>query len=131
MRPFIVIGSAVTAAILTAIADIIGGVIAVDQDSATRGVVVRSFIVVIALAVTAVVWWLRMTPRDRPETLLVGLMGGWLLNPSSWAGASFAGQLITSYGLGSFVIDFILWGITSVALVALMTRTSAPETTQR
>jgi hypothetical protein len=131
MRPAIVIGAAVTAAILTVIGDIIGGVIAVDNDSVTRGVAVRSFIVVIALAVTAVFWWLRMTPQDRPETLLAGLLGGWLLNPSSWVGASFAGRLFTSYGLGAFVIDFLLWGITSIALIALLSRTSAPETTRR
>lgn len=126
MRPLIVIGSAVTAAILTAIAAVIGGVVAVDQDSVTHGVAVRSLLVVIALAFTAVFWWLRMTPRDRPEALLVGLIGGWLLNPSSWTGASYAGRLFTSYGLGSFVIDLILWAMTSIVLLTLLTRTSTP-----
>jgi len=129
VRPLIVIGSALTAAVLTAIAAVIGGLVAVDQDSVAHGVVVRSLLVVIALAVTAVVWWLRMTPRDRPEALLLGLLGGWLLNPSSWAGASYAGRLFTSYGLGSFVIDFLLWAMTSVVLLTLLHRTST--TTRR
>lgn len=129
MRPLIVVGSALTAAVLTAIADVIGGVVAVDQDSVAHGVAVRSFLVVIALAITAVYWWLRMTPRDRPEGLLLGLLGGWLLNPSSWAGASYAGRLFTSYALGSFVIDFLLWAMTSMLLLTLLHRTST--TTRR
>lgn len=126
MRPFIIIGAALTAAVLTTLAAVIGGVAAVSQNSINNGVAVRSFLVVIALAVTAVIWWLRMTPRDRPEALLIGLLGGWLLNPSSWSGTSYAGQLFTSYGLGSLVIDLILWGITSLGLLTVLHRTSAP-----
>ncbi|MDX6277931.1 MAG: hypothetical protein QOJ72_2059 [Nocardioidaceae bacterium] len=124
MRPLIVIGSALTAAVLTFIAAVIGRIVAVNQDSELHGVAARSLLVVIALGLTAIFWWLRMTPRDRPEALLLGLLGGWLLNPSSWTGASYAGRFFTSYGLGSFVIDLVLWAMTSMAILTVLDRTS-------
>jgi hypothetical protein len=129
VRPLIIVGSAVTAAVLTFFAAVVGRVITVNQDSEIHGVAVRSFLVIIVLGVTAVYWWLRMGPRDRPEALLLGLLGGWLLNPASWTGASYAGRLFTSYGLGSFVIDFLLWAMTSMVILTVLDRTSS--TSQR
>lgn len=128
MRPQIIVGSALTAAVLTTLAAVIGGVIAVGQTSVDNGVVVRSFLVVIALGTTAVVFWLRMTPRDRPEALLLGLLGGWVLNPSSWAGASYAGQIFTSHAVAAFLIDLILWGATALGLITVLHRTSSSPT---
>jgi len=127
MRPVIIIGSAVTTGILTMVAAIIAGVVAVDQVSATSGVITRSFLVIAALAITAFVWWTRMKPGDPPEALLVGLLGGWALNVSSWAGASFAGRLFTSLTLGALLIDLVLWAVVSFALVFALSRTSVPQ----
>ena len=124
MRASIIIGSALTAAVLTMVADVIGGVIGANQVSVDTGVVIRSFLVVGALAITAAVWWLRMRPEDRPESLLFGLMGGWVLNFASWGGGAFAGQLVTNLAVGAFLIDFILWGAVAFALVFLLSRTS-------
>lgn len=128
MRPLIIFGSALTAAILTSIAAIVGGVVASAQLSVTSGVTIRSFMVIIALAITATIWWLHMTPQDRPEALVVGLMGGWLLNPSSWSGTSYAGQLFTSLDIASVLIDVILWGLTSIGLVLVLQHKSAAST---
>lgn len=124
MRPLIIIGSAITAGLLTTVAAIIAGVVAVDQVSLTSGVITRSFLVIAALAITAFVWWVRMKPGDQPEALLIGLVLGWALNVSSWAGASFAGQLFTTLTLGSLLIDLVLWALVSFGLVFALSRTS-------
>ncbi|MGH3459345.1 hypothetical protein [Aeromicrobium sp.] len=127
MRPLTIIGSAVTAGLLTMVAAIIAGVVAVDQVSVTTGVITRSFLVIAALAITAFVWWSRMKPGDPPEALLLGLVGGWVLNVSSWAGASFAGQLFTSLTLGAVLIDLTLWAAVSYGLVFALSRTAVPN----
>ena len=125
MRATIIIGCAITAAILTMTAAVIGGVVAANQISVDNGVVVRGFLVVVALAVTALIWWLRMRPTDRPEALLIGLMGGWFLNFSSWSGSAFVGQLFTSLTIGAFLIDLLLWGAVAFGLVLILSHTSA------
>lgn len=124
MRPSIVFGSAVTAGVLTMIAAVIAGVAAVDQGSVTSGVITRTFLVVAALAVTAFGWWTRMRPDDAPEGLLLGLVLGWAFNFSSWAGASFAGQLVSDYALAAALVDLVLWAGVSFVLVLALSRTS-------
>lgn len=125
MRPLVVIGTAVTAGILTMIAAVVAGVVAVDQTSITSGIIARTFLVIAALAITAFAWWSRMRPDDAPEALFVGLVAGWALNPQSWAGASFAGQLITDLPVGALLVDLVLWALLAFLLVLALTRTSA------
>lgn len=128
MRASIIVGSALTSAVLTMVAAVIAGVVAANQLSVQGGTVARGFLVVGALAITAVIWWLRMRPTDRPEALLLGLMGGWLLNVSSWSGSSFIGRLFADVGAVAALIDLVLWAIVSLGLVVLLSRTSAPVT---
>lgn len=128
MRARTVIGAALTGAVLAMAAGVIGGVVAADQLSVDGGVVVRAFLVVAALAVTAVVWWLRMNPDDRPEALLAGLLGAWLLDVNNWNGHGFLAQVFTGSDALATVIDLVLWAVVSVGLVALLSRTSAPVT---
>lgn len=125
MRVSIILGSALTAAVLTMIAAVIGGVVAADQLSAKDGAVARGFLVVGMLAVTAFIWWLRMKPTDRPEALLLGLMGGWLFNVSSWTGHSFLGRLFSDVTPIAVLVDLVLWAVVSLGLVALLSRTSS------
>lgn len=124
MRAAIVLGSALTAGVLTMVAVVISGVVAVDQASATSGVITRTFLVVAALAVTAFVWWTRMRPDDAPESLFAGLVLGWAFNLNSWAGASFAGQLVTDLPLAAALVDLVLWAGVAFVLVLALSRTS-------
>ena len=124
MRARIVIGSALTAAVLTMVAAVISGIIAADQISARDGTIARGFLVVGALAITSFTWWLSMKPSDRPEALLLGLMGGWLLNVSSWTGHSFIGRLFSDVTAVAVLVDLVLWAIVSLGLVAVLSRTS-------
>ncbi|MGA9101303.1 hypothetical protein, partial [Aeromicrobium sp.] len=62
MRGHIVIGSALTAAVLTMVAAVISGIVAADQISAKDGTIARGFLVVAALAITAFAWWITMQP---------------------------------------------------------------------
>ena len=124
MRARIVIGSALTAAVLTLVAAVISGIVAADQVSARDGAIAQGFLVVGALALTSFTWSQSMTPSDRPEALLLGLMGGWLLNVSSWTGHSFIGRLFSEVTLVTILVDLVLWGIVSVGLVVLLSRTS-------
>lgn len=126
MRPIIVFGTAVTAAVLTMVAAVVGGVVGAQQLSVTSGVAVRTFLVVAALTVTAVIWWIRMRPSDPPEALFLGLLVGWVLNFSSWTGTAFAAQLFTG-GLVSVVIDLVLWAAVAFALVFALSRTSSAD----
>ncbi len=124
MRASIVIGTALTAGVLTMVAVVISAVVAVDQASVTSGVITRTFLVVAALAVTAFIWWTRMRPDDAPEGLFLGLVLGWALNLNSWAGASFAGQLITDLPLAAALVDLVLWAGVAFLLVLALSRTS-------
>ncbi len=124
MRPMIVLGTALTAGVLTMVAAVIAGVVAVDQASVTSGVITRSFLVIAALAVTAFIWWTRMRPDDAPEGLFLGLVIGWVFNFSSWAGASFAGQLVSDLPLAAALVDLVMWAGVAFLLVLALSRTS-------
>lgn len=124
MRTRVIIGSALTAAVLTMVAAVISGIVAAEQVSARDGTITRGFLVVGALAITSFAWWLVMQPSVRPETLLLGLMGGWLLNASSWTGHSFIGRLFSDATPVAILVDLVLWAIVSLGLVALLPRTS-------
>ena len=124
MRVSIVIGSALTAAVLTMVAAVISGIVAANEISARDGTIARGFLVVGALAVTSFAWRLAMMPSDRPEALLLGLMGGWLLNASSWTGHSFIGRLFSDLTPVAILVDLVLWAIVSLGLVALVSRAS-------
>ena len=127
MRPLIILGSAVTASLLTMVAGVISGYVGFQQTSATSGEVTRVFLVIAALAVTAFAWWTRMTPDDKPEALLAGLVLGWLLNPSSWNGTSFGGRLVSDMTLAAILVDLVLWVIVSFVLVLALSRTSSVD----
>jgi len=124
VRVSIVIGSALTAAVLTMVAAVISGIVAANEISARDGTIARGFLVVGALAVTSFAWRLAMMPSDRPEALLLGLMGGWLLNASSWTGHSFIGRLFSDLTPVAILVDLVLWAIVSLGLVALVSRAS-------
>ena len=126
MRGSIVLGSALTAAVLTMVAAVISGIVAADQISATAGTVARGFLVVGALAITTLIWRLVMEPTDRVESLLLGLMGGWLLNVSSWTGLSFVGRLFTDATGVAILIDVLAWAVVSLGLVASSVRFHLP-----
>lgn len=118
MRARIVIGSALTAALLTMVASVISGIVAADLVSMKDGAITRAVLVPAALGVTVVIWRSLMEPSDRPEALLLGLMGGWLLNTSSWTGHAFVGRLFSDITPVAVVIDVGLWLVLSIGLVA-------------
>jgi hypothetical protein len=126
MRGSIVLGSALTAAVLTMVAAVISGIVAANEMSPTVGTVARSILVVGALALTTVAWRSVMDPADRPESLLLGLMGGWMLNASSWSGLSFIGRLFSDVPPVAIVIDLVAWSIVSLGLVAVLARVHSP-----
>jgi hypothetical protein len=120
MRGSIVLGSALFAAVLTMVAAVISGIVAANLVSPNGGTVVRGFLVVAALAVTIVSWRAVMEPADRPEALLLGLMGGWLLNVSSWTGDSFIGRLFADSAPVAITIDLLAWALVSRGLVSML-----------
>ncbi len=129
MRASIVLGSALTAAVLTMIAAVISGIVAADLVSPKDGAITRGFLVVGALALTSYAWRHDLKPSDRPEALLLGLMGGWVLNASSWTGHAFVGRLFSDVTPVAILVDLLLWTIVSLGLVALLAR--APSTATR
>ena len=120
MRARIVIGSALTAAVLTMVASVISGIVAADLVSMKDGAITRAVLVPAALGVTVAIWRSLMEPSDRPEALLLGLMGGWLLNTSSWTGHAFVGRLFSDITPVAVVIDVGLWLVLSIGLVAAL-----------
>ncbi|AXT86028.1 hypothetical protein C6I20_13090 [Aeromicrobium sp. A1-2] len=122
MRPTILIGSAVTSALLALVAAVVGGIVAGNQVSVTPGVITRTVLVVVALAVTAAIWGSRMGPTDRAESLVAGLSLGWFLDLANWDGHGVIGQLFTSSDLAAAMIDLIVWSAVSLGLVALLAR---------
>lgn len=124
MRPRIVLGSALTAAVLTMLASVISGIVAADQVSATDGAAARGFLVVGALALTSFTWWQSMLPSDRPGALLLGLMLGWLFNTSIWTGRGFLAHLFTDSILVAALVDGVLWALVSLVLVSLLVHAS-------
>lgn len=128
MRLPVVIGSAITVALLGLAAAVVGGVVAVNQVSVTPGVVTRGILVAAAIAITALFWWLRMRPTDRPETLVAGLALGWFLDFANWTGNGGVGQLFSSSGVAAAMIDLILWVLLSAGVVALLSSRTAALT---
>lgn len=117
MSPTYIVKVGLTAAALTTVADLIAALIAIDQLSRTPGMWVRIVLVVIALLVTIAVWHSRM-PRHTPPgpTLVAGLLLGWALNPQSWIGRSYGGQLLVDTGVQSAGADLLLWAATAACL---------------
>ncbi len=118
MRVRIILGCALTAAVLTMVATVISGIVAADLVSIRDGAITQAVLVPAALVVTVLAWRTVLEPSDRPETLLAGLMGGWLLNTASWTGHAFVGRLFTDVTPVAIVVDAGLWLVLSVGLVA-------------
>lgn len=117
MRARIIIGSALTAAVLTMVAAVISGMVAADLVSMKDGAITRAVLVPMALAATVLIWRALLEPSDRPEALLLGLMGGCLLNTSSWTGHAFVGRLFSDVTPVAVLIDAGLWLVLSIGLV--------------
>lgn len=120
MRPFVVLGSAVTVALLGLFAAIVGGVVAGNQISVTPGVITRGILVAVAIGITGLIWTLRLQPTDRSESLVAGLSLGWFLDFANWSGNGGIGQLFSDSGVAAAMIDLILWVGLSIGVVALL-----------
>ena len=131
MKPTIVIGSAVTVAVLALVASVMGGIAAGSQNSVGAGVSTRGIAVVAALVVSGAFWWLRMKPGDAPESLFAGLVAGWLLTPTNWTGNGFVAQLFTDITVGRVLMDLVLWTLVAFGVVWMLVRSSAKQETSR
>lgn len=77
------------------------------------------------IGITALFWWVRMRPTDRPQALVTGLSLGWFLNFANWSGHGGIGQLFSSSGVAAAMIDLILWVALAGGVVALLSSRSA------
>lgn len=50
-----------------------------------------------------------------PVPEIIALSAGWILNPFSWVGRSYMGQLFTDAGSLSVSIDFLAWVLSATA----------------
>lgn len=117
MSPTHIIKIAATTATLTLLADVTAAVLAVGQSSQTTGLWVRLILVSLAMFASAAIWAGRVPRRPNPGmTLFTGLLLGWLLNPQSWIGRSYGGQLVTETGIQSSAADLLLWAATAAGL---------------
>jgi len=119
VRIRIVLGTALTAAVLTMVATVISGIVAADLVSERDGAITRVVLVPAALAATVVVWRTLLAPGDRPGSLFAGLMGGWLLNTASWTGHAFVGRAFTDVTAVAILVDAGLWLVLSIVLVTV------------
>lgn len=116
-----VIKIGITAALLSFVACLIAGFVAADHVDITAALRVRVVLVALSLLLTTVIAVRRWPTRRAPElTLLTGLLLGWLINPQSWIGRSYGGQLLVDAGIGSAGLDLVLWAATAAALVYLV-----------
>lgn len=129
MRVTSILATAVATAASTFVAALVAAVVAVNALSVQRGLVVRVVLVIAAMAAVALVAWMRRRASDPPEQIVLGLIGGWLLNPASWNGRSFAGQLVIDEWVASLAVDLVLWAIVAFVLVLFLSRTSVPTNT--
>lgn len=131
MRIRIVLGTALTAAVLTMVATVISGIVAADLVSMRDGAITRAVLVPAALAATVALWRTLLAPGDRPESLFAGLMGGWLLNTASWTGHAFVGRAFTDGTATAVLIDAGLWLVLSIVLVTAFLVSPRPTPAQR
>lgn len=131
MKPSIVIGSAVTVAVLAIVAALMGTIAAGSQGSVNAGVTTRAIAVVAAIVVTGAFWWLRMSPGDAPESLFAGLVAGWVLTPTTWDGHGFVAQLFTDITVGRVLLDLVLWAVVAFGVVWMLVRSSAKQESSR
>lgn len=117
MSPAHVIKIAATAAVMTLLADVTAGILGSGDDSPTAALWVRSVLVTLALIGTVAIWTSRIPRRPSPgSTLFTGVLLGWALNPQSWIGRSYGGQLLADTGIQSAGADLILWAGVAGAL---------------
>lgn len=123
---------AVVTGLLTCAMGIVAALAGISSTE-THGLVARTALVFAAMVVVAVIS-LRHDDSRRlverlPTTELTGLCLGWLFNPLSWAGRSFAGQWFTTSSQAAIALDFATWllAATLAAVVAstLVNRTRA------
>lgn len=117
MSPLHIIKVALTGAVLSFIAMVIATIAAVNQLSITTGFWVRVVLVAVSLLVAAVIWSGRLPAQKEPGlTLFFGLLLAWALNPQSWIGRSYAGQLLATTGAPSAAYDLAFWAMTAAGI---------------
>ena len=121
---------AATTAGLTFLADVTAAVLADGQSSHTTGLWVRLVLVTLAMFAAVAIWSGRIPKRPSPgSTLFTGVLVGWALNPQSWIGRSYGGQLLVDTGLQSGGADLLLWAAAAAGLAFIAT--SQLEATRR
>lgn len=116
-----VIKIALSAALLTLVAAIIAATIGINDTSATTGLWARILLVLVALFASAAFWAGRIPVKAHAgSTIFAGLLAAWALNPQSWVGRSFGGQLLVETGSASAGADLLLWAIAAAAVASLI-----------
>ncbi len=117
MSPTHIFKIAATTAGLTLLADVTAAVLAGGQSSHTTGLWVRLTLVTLAMVAAVAIWSGRIPKRPSPgSTLFAGVLLGWALNPQSWIGRSYGGQLLVDTGIQSGGADLILWAAAAAGL---------------
>lgn len=110
----------VTAAVLSILASLISFEYTLADDDIESGLWIRVVLVALALLGTALFFHMRLPRNQSPElTLFAGLLLGWALNPFSWIGRSYAGQIKFDAGVPSGAADLIYWAMTAAAAAAI------------
>lgn len=110
-----------TAGILAFISYFVAGFVAIGQSDPGKGLWVRTVLVLLSLFATAAIWTSRVDDAKNPElTVFTGLMAAWAINPQSWIGRSYAGQLQFDTGVPSGAADLVYWSLSAAAAVAVV-----------
>lgn len=122
MQPGFVFGTALTGAVLTFVAAVIGNAAGIAMASVTSGVLIRTLLAVAALTLTAFFWWRLRGHDDRPAALFTGLLAAWILNVGNWTGGVLLGRLFTDSAVVSVPVDLLLWAVIAFALTRLIAK---------
>lgn len=75
------------------------------DEGVQRALVLRAVLVAVLLAVVTL-----FSDRDRPLVQLLGIaLAGYAINPMTWQGRAFLGQLWFEPGLATILVDGVAW----------------------
>ncbi|MBF0689493.1 MAG: hypothetical protein IR158_17220 [Cellulomonas sp.] len=132
MRPAVIAQVAATSALGALLSSFAALYVSLQSFDVTAGIILRALLVTVVLLVAG---WFAVRARVLSTTrtglrlgALLGLVLGYALSPTTWAGRTYAAQLVAEPGAVTIVLDLALWLLVGgVAVLVASAPASAGE----
>lgn len=124
MRVGLLAGIVLSLVVAGVVAEVAAALVAVSAGSEAAGIVLRTVLTgLMAFLLTRILVRRAYAGSELMRTVAAAAVLSYLLSPGAWVGRAMAGQLVIEPGVGTFVIDGVLW----VGVVLLSAVTVHPQ----